>query len=52
MQNKDIARQILGYIPDGYILVCEECNNGAKYRTGMVYIDGKPVCGFNMEEVI
>ena len=50
--NTEFAASILGYIPLGYILVCEECNNGAKYRTGMIYVDGIPLCGFKLSEVI
>lgn len=53
-KNSDIALHIMGYVPSGYVVVCEICRftHGAKYRIGTIYVDGIPVCGFKLSEVI
>lgn len=44
--NQKMAQKILGYVPEGYVSVCELMNNGTKHRIGVIYADGKTLAMF------
>lgn len=47
-QNQVLAIELLGYLPDGYVVVCELCRaNPIWHRTGAVLVDGVCVYMFD-----
>lgn len=42
--NQIIAKQVLGYVPIGYVCAIERCNSGKRFQIGLICVDGDVIC--------